>query len=54
MKFSVFGHGRTRSITACSKPRFTRNQEMSNCPGDSAVCPQESTEISEKNAIFSF
>ena len=32
-------HGRTRSIAACSKPRFTRNQEMSNCPTDGAVCP---------------
>ena len=32
-------HGRTRSIAACSKPRFTGNQEMSNCPTDGTVCP---------------
>ena len=35
----MYGHGRTRPIAACSKPRFTQNQEMSNCPTDGAVCP---------------
>ena len=33
-----FKHGRTRSIATCSKPRFTRNQEMSDRPTEGAVC----------------
>ena len=32
-------HGRIRSIAACSKPCFSRNQEMSDCPTEGAVCP---------------
>ena len=52
-------HGRTRSIAACSKPRFAQNQAMSNCPADGAVCPpppkkKKITEIIENNAFFSF
>ena len=36
---SMLFHGQTRSIAACSKPRFHRNQEMPDCPTDGAVCP---------------